>query len=128
MKYEYVNIWKIIINFVNCGLSPRKYHILYLSKLNLLGRRSAYRWIRGHGYELWWLFPLSTIFKFYRGGQFPWWMKQEYPEKTLDLQQVTDKRDHIMLYRAHLTWSGFELTTLLVICKDCKRLQPQLYS
>jgi hypothetical protein len=26
---------------------------------------------------------------------------------------------HIMLYRVHLAWTGFELTTLLTICTDC---------
>ena len=30
------------------------------------------------------LAPLST-FQLYRGGQFYWWRKQEYPEKTTDL-------------------------------------------
>jgi hypothetical protein len=66
-------------------------------------------------FGLWCLTSLSTIFQLYRGHPFYWWKKQEYPEKTTDLPQVTD----ITLYGVHLARAGFELTMLVVIGTDC---------
>ena len=48
------------------------------------------------------LTSLSTIIQLYRGVQFYWWRKPDYPVKTTDLWQVTDKLYHVVLFLVDL--------------------------
>ena len=42
------------------------------------------------------------------------------PCTLMEEEEVVDKLHHIMLYRVHLVWACFELTTLVLINTDCK--------
>ena len=66
------------------------------------------------------LTTLSTRCQLYRDGQFSWWRKPEYLEKTIGLPQVTDKNfiTHCCIeYTSQST--GFEFTPSVVIGTDC---------
>jgi hypothetical protein len=51
------------------------------------------------GMGLWCLTPFSTIIQLYHGRSVLLLEETGYPDKTTDLSQVTDKLDHIVLYR-----------------------------
>jgi hypothetical protein len=82
--------------------------------------------------------PLSTILQLNRFWQFDWWRKAEYPEKTTDLSQDTDKLYHI-IYRTRaslepksLTWLFRHLLLIIIfkvkISKDKTIMKIKMHS
>ena len=55
------------------------------------------------------LTPLSAIFQLCHGSQFCWWRKLEYPEKTTNLSQITDKllSHNVVLSTIQSRWPPF---------------------
>jgi hypothetical protein len=109
----------ILMFYVLCNIGTSKF--INISNLETFGTgyQCRFAWF---GLALRCLTPLSKIFQLYRGGQFYCWRRPEYPAKTTDLSQVTNKLYHRTLYRAHLAWAGFELTTWVVICNAVTRI------
>jgi hypothetical protein len=61
------------------------------------------------------LMVFNTTFSYIVAVFFFWCRKPEYPTKTTDLPQITEKLYHIMLYWVNFAWARFNLTTLVVI-------------
>ena len=63
-------------------------------------------------------FMVQHYFSYIMAVSFFCWRKPEYPQKTNDLSQVTDKLYHIMLYQVYLSMNAVQ-TLLALIVTNC---------